>query len=365
MNIERLLHEVAKRLDNLDEAHRQEVLDALREEIARERRRLDPSLTVETERERRQEAETLREVLEAINRQTRLDETLEEVLKQLARVVTVDYCWIGLLEVDRFRVIAARGLAEPSAMLGSTFRGALVDEIREGRRVVNLADSAEEPRFQSLAAAPPVHSWAGIPLLVEGEVIGLLALGRWRVDPFQEEDVHRAKAVAFSAAATIRKAQLLEHVRRYASLMEQVVAIDQSAFAGTAPQDLARMILEGASHVGSYGGGLLIVEGPKGPVVAAAQGEGFAGTEGRRAPADLAAKVVRRLEASRLLEVGEALGTRLPAQPLYLVPLTTPAAHVGTLALVDPNGESPDDRLMESYASRVAAAYLHAARTQG
>ena len=32
------------------------------------------------------------------------------------------------------------------------------------------------------------------------------------------------------------------------------------------------------------------------------------------------------------------------------------------LALADPDGETPDDHLMESYASRAAAAYLHAVR---
>jgi hypothetical protein len=52
----------------------------------------------------------------------------------------------------------------------------------------------------------------------------------------------------------------------------------------------------------------------------------------------------------------------LPPQELYLVPLSTEQSHVGTLALIDPDGESPDDRLMEAFASRAAAAYLFAAR---
>jgi hypothetical protein len=62
--------------------------------------------------------------------------------------------------------------------------------------------------------------------------------------------------------------------------------------------------------------------------------------------------------------VGEALGTTLPAQQLYLVPFSTPEAHLGTLALLDPNGASADDRLMESYASRAATAYLYATRAR-
>ena len=38
---------------------------------------------------------------------------------------------------------------------------------------------------------------------------------------------------------------------------------------------------------------------------------------------------------------------------------------MGTLVLLDPDGETADDRLMEAYASRAAAAYLHAVRLAG
>ena len=62
MNVDRLLREAEKRLSHLDEGLRADVLDVFREEITKERRRLDPGLTVEAERERRVEAETLREV---------------------------------------------------------------------------------------------------------------------------------------------------------------------------------------------------------------------------------------------------------------------------------------------------------------
>ena len=34
---------------------------------------------------------------------------------------------------------------------------------------------------------------------------------------------------------------------------------------------------------------------------------------------------------------------------------------MGTLVLADPDGESPDDRLMEAYASRAATAWVYAA----
>src|SRR3982751_2896058 len=82
MFADRLVREVEKRLLALPDVAapvREEVLDALREEIARERRRVDPTSTVENERTRRVEEETLREILEAINRQASLKDTIDEV----------------------------------------------------------------------------------------------------------------------------------------------------------------------------------------------------------------------------------------------------------------------------------------------
>ena len=52
-----------------------------------------------------------------------------------------------------------------------------------------------------------------------------------------------------------------------------------------------------------------------------------------------------------MLDVAEALGMELPTEQTYLVPLVAPDAYVGCLALLDPNGESPDDRLIEAYGS--------------
>ena len=71
-------------------------------------------------------------------------------------------------------------------------------------------------------------------------MIGILCLDRHRVEPFDDEDLHRAKAVAFSAAAAIRKAQLLEQIRRYAALMERLVEVDQAVFAGRASRATSR-----------------------------------------------------------------------------------------------------------------------------
>jgi len=359
MNTDRLLREIEKRLAHLGEKDRAEALDAVREEIGRERRWETPHATVETERERRAEAETLRDVLEAINRQPSLDDTIEEVLKQLARIVVFDSCSLGLLEADgSFRILASRGFPDPASIRGRTFQSPLHETLRNGRAPLALADVTIDERFTREEGAELIRSWAGIPLLVEGEVIGVLCLDRHRVDPFDEEDLHRAKAVAFSSAAAIRKAQLLEKVRRYAALMERVVSVDEAVFAGRTPAELSRIILDGALRIGSYAGGVLVLEGDGGARVTA-RSEG-AGESDRTVPPALLTRTVRRLDAEQSASVAPSVG--LDRQPLFLVPLATPDVHVGTLVLADPDGESDDDRLMEAYASRAAAAWVFALR---
>jgi hypothetical protein len=366
LNIDRLLHFVEGRLATLEgttglnEGLRDEVMDALREAIARERRGLDPSFTVEWERERRQNAEQLRGALEAIHGSVRPDEALVEVLKQLGRVVQVDFSLAAIAEPGTGLRVAAVGGAGSPRLVGAILADPRLDAAREERQTLRVRDAEAEGPLD-LAGAPALRSWVALPLLLEGDVVGMLVAGRLALDAFSDEDLVRVKAVAFWAAAALRRVQLQDQVRRYATLLEQVVEVDQRVFRGEGPDALSPAILEGACRIGGYRGGLLVLQTPRGPVVAASTGDALAGAVGREAPADLASAGTRRLSAARMLDVAESLGMELPAEQVLLVPLATPEGWVGCLALFDPNGESPEDRLLEAYASRAAAAFRHAA----
>lgn len=362
MNTDRLLREIEKRLGHLAQGERDEVLDAVREEIGRERRwQIVPEGPVEVERERRLEAETLRDVLEAINRPAGLDETLDEVLKQLSRIVAMDSCSLSLLDPEgRFRIIAGRGFPDGSKVKGAVYGGPLTDALRQQRWPVAIDDVSGDPRWQVIEGSGPIRAWAGLPLLMEGQVIGLLCLDRHRVEPFDEEDLHRAKAVAFSAAAAIRKAQLLEQVQRYVALMERVAEVDQAVFAGRTPDQVASLIVEGARKIGKSPGALFATASDRRRVVAAS------GTleraRGKEAPPSMLTASATRLDAAAAAKLGTALGVSGLGQGLFLVPLSDGQTHLGTLALLDPEGTAPDDRLIEAYGSRAAAAWRHALR---
>jgi hypothetical protein len=370
LNIDRILRDVEGRLAAMGgaapggEGLRHEFMDALREAFARERRGLDPSFTVERERERRQNAEQLRGALEAIHGSVRPDEALDEVLKQLGRVVQADFSLVAVAEPETGLRVAAVSEAGAARLVGAPLADPRLDAAGEERRAVRVRDSEAEGPL-ALAGAPPLRSWVALPLLLEGDVVGMLVAGRLALDTFTDEDLLRAKAVAFWAAAALRRVQLQEQARRYATLLEQVVEVDQRVFRGEGTDALSPAILEGACRIGGYRGGMLVLQTPRGPVVAASSGEALAGAVGRAAPADLASAAARRLSAARMLDVAESLGMELPAEQVYLVPLATPEGWLGCFALLDPSGESPEDRLLEAYALRAAAAWRHAALYHG
>jgi len=370
VNIDRVLHDVEGRLAalpgevGLDEARRREVMDALRDAVGRERLRLDPDMTVERERERRQLAEELRAALEAIHGSTRPEESLEEVLKQLGRIIQVDFGAVAVAEPGgALRVAAVRGVP-PDGLVGGLLSDARVDGALAERRAVLVADAEAEGAL-GLANAPALRSWVALPLLLEGDAVGVLVAGRTAVDAFSDDEVLVAKAVAFWAAAALVRVQQIDQLRRYSTLLEQVVDVAQHVFEGEAADALSRRILDGACRVGRYAGGLLVVETSAGPAVAAALGRGLAAAVGRAAPTELLTTGVRRLSAEQVPAMAKALGIAVPAEPVFLVPLAAPDRVVGCFLLLDPNGESTEDRLLDAYASRVAAAWRHGALRRG
>ncbi len=362
MDLDKLLRDVEERLAGRDAALVAEVLDVVRESFGRERRRLDLSLTVESERERRLEAETLREVLEALQRHGRLDENAREILKQASRLAVFDSCVLALLEGDgSWRVLAVRGFPEPGRAVGQRVTNALFDAVRQSGLSLSVPDVAAEPRYTALPGGPQTGSWAGIPLRMEGEAVGLLALGRERAEAFDDETLHRVRSLAFSAAAALRHAQTLEQVRRYATLMESVVTLDQLAFRQAGAAEVASAILEGALAIGNYRGGFLVASAGRGkPKILAVSGDGLSSLAGREAPKDLVAHATTRLPREACDALASRLGAPLPSRFLYLLPIAADSDHPGTLALLDPDDETPDDRMMESYASRAATAWLFA-----
>lgn len=169
-------------------------------------------------RKRAEEAETLRQASSAITSALKLDQVLEQIISNLARVVPYDSCAIFLLEEDSLRVVAARGFSDPTRVIGQVLQinNPLTQEGFRTRRVIILPDAQQDARFQAWGDAMHVHGWMGIPLFARGVVTGFLTIDSREPNAYTDSDGVLAQAFANQAAVAIENARLFEKVQHLA-----------------------------------------------------------------------------------------------------------------------------------------------------
>ncbi len=145
-------------------------------------------------------------------------EVVEVVLNQGVAALGLDAGGIAVVEGDRLRVLGSTGY-EPGVValyeqLPLTALTALTDVVRE-RRVVRTGSREElEQAYPQVAHSSLSQSYAGIPLEVRGEVVGVMALSAARPQAFPDEDLD------FLLTLGRQCAQALDRGRLYAAQLE-------------------------------------------------------------------------------------------------------------------------------------------------
>src|SRR4051794_15336930 len=144
-----------------------------------------------------------------------LDQLLEELLVRLREILEVDTAAILLLSEDGRYVEAraAKGIEEEVERgvripVGRGFAGRIAAE----RRPVYIADTANADIYNPILREKGLISLLGVPLLVEGRVIGVLHVGSLRPRQFEDEDADLVQRAADRAALAIN-ARLYERQR--------------------------------------------------------------------------------------------------------------------------------------------------------
>jgi serine phosphatase RsbU (regulator of sigma subunit)/GTP-sensing pleiotropic transcriptional regulator CodY len=216
----------------------------------------------EAEYQRRQQAETLREVTSIVSSSLNLDEVLERILDQLRRVVQYDSAAIHLIEGNYRRVIAGRGFSEPNQHIGLRFPaseiahdpGAVV--ISTGRPAVHANISKLYNSFNS-EIHHHIKSWMGVPLIVRDNVIGLISIDHSEVDIYTEEDMDITLAFANQVAVAMENARLHEvEVRQFERELKMAHQIQETLLPREMPQvpglDIAGKILTARQVGGDF-----------------------------------------------------------------------------------------------------------------
>lgn len=167
---------------------------------------------------RAREAETLQQASAAVSSALRLDQVLDQVLENLARVVPYDSSALFLKEDDSLRVVAARGFSHKDKVIGQRFpaRDELLMESVKQQAPLILADAQNDVRFKRWGDAAHVRSWMGVPLIKRNDVIGFLTIDHSQPNVYTQNHAKLAQAFANQAAAAIENARLFESVQRMA-----------------------------------------------------------------------------------------------------------------------------------------------------
>lgn len=198
-----------------------------------ERRQADEKtrLLLERERAARAEAEAALERLRAIQSVTdaalahlAMDDLLREMLARIRVILAADVASVLLLSEDGtfLSVRATQGLDEEET---KGFRVPIGRGITGGiaaRREPMIVDDLSKVETLYPSLGEMVRSGMGAPLLVEGQVVGLLGVGTRRPRRFTEEDLGLLQLVADRVAPTIDRIRLLEEARKGRERLEML-----------------------------------------------------------------------------------------------------------------------------------------------
>ncbi len=192
-------------------AEREDVEEALGQEIARERR----------------VTRTLLETAEILSTTLRFDGVLERVLDQFHQVIPYDTASVFLIHGEQCQIAACRGPDRAARWQISTLEDVPhIQQVVEARHPVVLTDVGGEPGTHMPDDLMGVRSWMGVPVIAQDSVIGVLTM-RSRCGAIDEETERLASALAQQAGMALENSRLYEQMRaqlRDGTILQEVTA---------------------------------------------------------------------------------------------------------------------------------------------
>ena len=150
----------------------------------------------------------------------------ERLFKSIAAsalpLVDAEHATINRRRGEEFWVVAGAGTGERAVGVHAPASRGIVGAILTTRQTVAWDDYASDPTAVEAIKAIGVRSIVGVPIVVQGEIVATLTIGRLKVRPFDAEDRRALEGLASHAAVALRNARLLDLSRRLESLSREV-----------------------------------------------------------------------------------------------------------------------------------------------
>ena len=239
---------------------------------------IDAEMTTEIERladelaEVREQLGATSEILAVIGRSvSNLEEVLETVVESGRKLCGADAGQISLVHGGRYRLAYGSGMtAEHREFIANNpvvlDRGTLVGRVGLDRRATQITDVLADPDY-GLADAQRAGGYRtimGVPMLLEGEVVGVLLVWRTKVDPFSDRAVQVLTTFAAQAALAVRIVDLVraleirtDELGRKVDQLEALGAVGQAeSFSLNLTEVLDTIITQAVQLSGTDGGSI-------------------------------------------------------------------------------------------------------------